>query len=190
MHRRIAALFAAAPAFTGNAVAMQVPPLALGTNHKPESTPSQSVGTDVILVHSRACAGGRRRAGGRSAGGASRSGATASPGSFNGNDFHQNVSSTRNLNANPRRNVNANANRNVTVNANRNVNFSGGSCCHGSYNSGPTRGGVAAGVAVGAMVGAAANSAASSQCQGPPPTYPPGYVSPPPYRGLSLKGHL
>jgi hypothetical protein len=34
----------------------------------------------------------------------------------------------------------------------------------------------------GAMVGAAANSAANSQAYAaPPPTYPPGYVAPPPY---------
>ena len=68
-----------------------------------------------------------------------------------------------------------------TKNASRNVNVSGG-CCYGNYDTGPNWGGVAAGVAVGAMVGAAANSAASSPTYAaPPPTYPPGYVTPPPY---------
>jgi hypothetical protein len=73
------------------------------------------------------------------------------------------------------------ANRNVNVNANRNVNVSGG-CCYGNYNSGPSWGGVAACVTVGTMVGAAANSAASAPTYAPPPpTYPQGYVTPPPY---------
>ena len=78
-------------------------------------------------------------------------------------------------------NANVNANRSANVNANRNVNVyggGGGGCCYGgNYSSGPSWGGVAAGVAVGAVVGAAANSAYAA----PPPTYPPGYVTPPPY---------
>jgi len=71
----------------------------------------------------------------------------------------------------------------VNVNANRNVYArGGGGCCYGNYNTGPSWGGVAAGVAAGAVVGAAVNSAASSPTYAaPPPTYPPGYVSPPPY---------
>jgi hypothetical protein len=113
----------------------------------------------VILVQNRSRGGGGQRAVNR--------------GSFNSNDFHRNVSNTQTRNVT--------SNRNVNVNTNRNVNVSGG-CCYGSYNSGPTWGGVAAGVAVGAVVGAAATSAASSPTYVvPPPTYPPGYVSPPPY---------
>jgi hypothetical protein len=112
-------------------------------------------------------------------------------GGFNSSDFHQNISNTRNLNTGANRNVNVNGNRNVNVNGNRNVNVNGnrnvyvsghGGCCYGNYNEGPSWGGVAAGVAVGAVVGAAAHSAASSPTYAaPPPTYPPGYVTPPPY---------
>lgn len=95
-------------------------------------------------------------------------------GNFNSNNFHRDVSNSRR--------ANVNANRNVNVNANRNVNVSGGGCCYGNYDDGPSWGGVAAGVAVGAVVGAAASSAAQSNTYAaPPPTYPPGYVAPPPY---------
>jgi hypothetical protein len=108
----------------------------------------------LILVQTRGRGGGQR-----AAGGASRSG------NFNANDFNRDVSNTRNTN----------------VNRNANVNVSG-SCCNGNYDDGPSWGGVAAGVAVGAVVGAAANSAAqTSTYAAPPPTYPPGYVTPPPY---------
>ena len=51
------------------------------------------------------------------------------------NDFHRNVSNTRNLNAA--------ASRYVNVNANRNVHVSGGGCCYGDYNTDPSWGGVA-----------------------------------------------
>ncbi len=51
------------------------------------------------------------------------------------NDFHRNVSNTRNLNAAASRYGNANANRNVHV--------SGGGCCYGDYNTDPSWGGVA-----------------------------------------------
>lgn len=124
-----------------------------------------------ILVQNRTRGGGAQRAGG----GAQRAGGGANRGSFNSNDFHRTASNTQTRSAS--------ANRNVNVNANRNVNVSGGGgCCYGNYNSGPNWGGVAAGVAVGAVVGAAATSAASSPTYvAPPPTYPPGYVSPPPY---------
>src|SRR3954453_5548923 len=121
---------------------------------------------------------GGGRGGGPRAGGGARA---SRGGGFNSNDFHRNVSNTQTRNAAASRNVAAN--RNVNVNANRNVAVvgGGGGCCYGNYNSGPSWGGVAAGVAVGAMVGAAANSAASSTYAPPPPTYPPGYVTPPPY---------
>jgi hypothetical protein len=60
--------------------------------------------------------------------------------------------------------------------------YGGGGCCSGSYDDGPSWGGVAAGVAVGAVVGAAASSAVQAPTYVvPPPTYPPGYVAPPPY---------
>ena len=97
--------------------------------------------------------------------------------------FHRDVAnnSSRRTNVNAsNRSANVNANRSANVNANRNVNVYGGrgGCCYGgNYSSGPSWGGVAAGVAVGAVVGAAANSAYAA----PPPTYPPGYVTPPPY---------
>ncbi len=120
----------------------------------------------LILVQNRTRGGGTQRAGGGTSG--------ANRGSFNSNDFHGTASNTQTRNASSSRNAN--------VNANRNVNVSGGGCCNGNYDSGPNWGGVAAGVAVGAVVGAAATSAASSPTYAaPPPTYPPGYVSPPPY---------
>ena len=110
--------------------------------------------------------------GGGSAAGANRGG------NFNTNDFHRDAANSRNTNVNR----NATVNRSANVNANRNVNVNGG-CCNGNYDSGPNWGGVAAGVAVGAVVGAAANSAAQSTTYAaPPPTYPPGYVAPPPYQ--------
>src|SRR5215472_1802054 len=90
----------------------------------------------LILVQNRQRGSGGQRPAGR----ANRGGG----GGFDSNDFHQDVSSTRNLNAN----------RNVNVNTSRNVNVSGGGCCYGNYDNGPNWGGVAAGVAVGAMIGA------------------------------------
>ena len=70
----------------------------------------------------------------------------------------------------------------MNVNANRNVSVNGSGCCAGSYNDGPSWGGVAAGVATGAVIGAVVSSAASAPTYvAPPATYPPGYVSPPPY---------
>jgi hypothetical protein len=126
----------------------------------------------LILVQNRTRGGGGQRAGGAQRAGGGAGGANR--GSFNSSDFHRNASNTQTRNASSSRNTN--------VNANRNVNVSGGGCCYGDYNSGPSWGGVAAGVAVGAVVGAAATSAASSPTYvAPPPTYPPGYVSPPPY---------
>jgi hypothetical protein len=133
---------------------------------RPPSAGIQSDDEGFIRVQARSRGGGVQRG----VAGAQRSAPRANRnGGFNSNDFHQNVSNTRNLNTSSSRNVN--------VNTNRNVNVSGGGCCYGNYNSGPTWGGVAAGVAVGAMVGAAASSAYAP----PPPTYPPGYVTPPPY---------
>jgi hypothetical protein len=167
MCKKSAPLFASALAFTGSAVAAPVTPIMLDRGSWTVAGPASSDASGLILVQNRPRGGGAQRYA-RGGGGA------ANRGGFNSNEFHQNVSNTRNLNAT--------ANRNVNVNANRNVHVNGGGCCYGNYNSGPSWGGVAAGVAVGAVVGAAVNSAASSPTYVvPPPTYPPGYVSPPPY---------
>ena len=109
--------------------------------------------------------------------------ARANRGGFDSNNFHRDASNTRNRNTATNRNVSANSNRNANITANRNVNVNGsGGCCYGDYNGGPSWGGVAAGVAAGAVLGAAVNSAANTPTYAaPPPTYPPGYVSPPPY---------
>ena len=95
---------------------------------------------------------------------------------FNSNNFHNDVSANRVASSSANRNTSVNRN----VNASRNVNVSGGGCCS-SYDSGPGWGGVAVGVATGVAVGAIASSAASTAYAPPPPTYPPGYVNPPPY---------
>ena len=159
-----ALMLATVLAFAGSATAAPVMPFVQEHHPRAFDGPDQSDTGGLILVQNRGRGGGGQRA----AGGANRGGG------FNSNDFHRNVSDTRNLNAS--------ANRNVNVNANRNVNVHGGGCCYGNYNTGPNWGGVAAGVAVGAVVGAAANSAANSSAYAaPPPAYPPGYVSPPPY---------
>jgi hypothetical protein len=164
-------LVATALMFAASATAAPVTSFAPGSVSRAGNTASKADEPSPILVQNRARGGGQRAAGAANRGG-----------SFNSNNFHRDVSNTRATNAGGNRNVNAAANRNVNVNANRNVNISGGGgCCNGNYNSGPTWGGVAAGVAVGAVVGAAANSAAQSTYAAPPPTYPPGYVSPPPY---------
>ncbi len=125
----------------------------------------------------RAAGGG----GGAQRGGGGQRGANR--GGFDSNNFHRDASNTRNRNTATNRNVSANSNRNANITANRNVNVNGsGGCCYGDYNGGPSWGGVAAGVAAGAVLGAAVNSAASTPTYAaPPPTYPPGYVSPPPY---------
>jgi hypothetical protein len=122
----------------------------------------------------------RERGGGARAGGGGGGGARAAAGggnrqNFNSNSFHNDVSTNKVANRNVSRNTSANRN----VNASRNVNVSG-DCCN-SYDSGPGWGGVAAGVVTGVAVGAIANSAASTSYAPPPPTYPPGYVNPPPY---------
>ncbi|MDR3529008.1 MAG: hypothetical protein P4L90_00420 [Rhodopila sp.] len=130
----------------------------------------------LILAQNRGrSGGGGQRAGG--GGGGQRAAAGNRGGNFNSNNFHRDAS---NVNQNANVNRNTNVNRNANVSANRNVNVDGG-CCNGNYDSGPNWGGVAAGVAVGAVVGAAASSAAQSPTYAaPPPTYPPGYVTPPP----------
>lgn len=173
MHTRSTLLFATALAFAGSAMAAPVTPFAPDSILRAIDTAVQSDEFGLILVQNRGRGGGGGRAAG---GGGQRAAASANRGgsNFKSNDFHRDVSNTRN--------TNVNANRNVNVNANRNVAAGGGGCCYGNYNSGPNWGGVAAGVAVGAVVGAAANSAAqSSTYAAPPPTYPPGYVAPPPY---------
>jgi hypothetical protein len=166
MYRTITLALAAAMALASDATAAPVTQM---VSKQVAGAVERAVRPDdsaLILVQNRTRGGGGQRAGG-AARGADRS-------SFNSNDFHRNVSNTQTRSAS--------SNRNVNVNANQNVNVSGGGCCYGNYNSGPSWGGVAAGVAVGAAVGAAATSAASSPTYvAPPPTYPPGYVSPPPY---------
>ena len=156
-------LLATALAFAGSAIAASLTPFAPDSVSRaietaaPYYTAVQPEEPELILVQNRGRSGGgggQRAAGGggqRSAGTANRGG------NFSTNDFHRDVSNSRN------------------------VNVSGG-CCNGNYDSGPNWGGVAAGVAVGAVVGAAANSAAQTPTYAaPPPTYPPGYVAPPPY---------
>jgi len=164
MPRTSTLLLAMTLAFVGGVTAAPVTPFVVDRNSRAVDGTVQSDASRLILVQNRTRGGGAQRPAAR----ANRSGG------FNSNDFHQNVSNTRN--------VNAATNRNVTVNSNRNVNVSGGGCCYGNYSTGPNWGGIAAGVAVGAMVGAAASAAASSPTYvAPPPTYPPEYVTPPPY---------
>jgi hypothetical protein len=169
MYKRCTLLLATTLAFAGSAMAAPVTQLAPGSVSRAIDTVRQPDESGLILVQNRGRGGGggqRAAAGGqRGGGGANRSG------NFNANNFNRDVSNSRNTNVN----------RNANVNASRNVNVAGG-CCNGNYDSGPNWGGVAAGVAVGAVVGAAATSAAqSSTYAAPPPTYPPGYVTPPPY---------
>ena len=169
MFIRSTLLAATTLAFALGALAAPVTSFAPASVARAIDTTVQPDASGVILVQQRARGGGG--GGQRAAAGANRGG------NFNSNNFHRDASNTRNA-ANISANRNVSANRNTNVNANRNVNVSGGGgCCYGSYDSGPNWGGVAAGVAVGALVGAAANSAT----QPPPPTYPPGYVAPPPY---------
>ena len=188
MDRRSALLLAAALATVGSATAVPAMPFIPGHARLAMERPFQSDSGGVILVEGRGRGGGGggQRAGGggqRAGGGGQRSARRANPGGFNSNNFHRDVSNPRTVNTRSNRNVNAAANRNTNVNANRNVNVAGGGgCCYGNYNEGPSWGGVAAGVATGAVLGAAVSSAASSPTYAaPPPTYPPGYVSPPPY---------
>ena len=169
MYKRYTLLLAITLALGGSAMAAPVTRFAPGSVSRAINTVGQPDESWLILAQTRARGGGggQRAAGGRqrAAGGANRSG------NFNASNFNRDVSNTRN----------ANVNRNTNVNANRTVNVSGG-CCYGNYDDGPSWGGVAAGVAVGAVVGAAATSAAqTSTYAAPPPTYPPGYVTPPPY---------
>ncbi len=153
MYTKSSLLLAIALAFAGVAFAAPVTQFASPGISRELATVGQPDGSGVILVQNRGRGGGGQRAAGANRGG----------------NFNTNV------------NRNATVNRSANVNANRNVNVSGG-CCNGNYDSGPNWGGVAAGVAVGAVVGAAANSAAQSTTYAaPPPTYPPGYVAPPPY---------
>ena len=123
--------------------------------------------------------GGGARAGGGGggarAGGGARTGGGGNRQNFNSNNFHNDVSANKVANRSANRNTSVNRN----VNTSSNVNVSGG-CCS-SYDSGPGWGGVAAGAATGVAVGAIASSAASTAYAPPPPTYPPGYVNPPPY---------
>ena len=173
MYTKSSLLLATALAFAGVAFAAPVTQFASRSISRELDTVRQPDG-----VRGHSCAESRtwwrrqrRGGGGQRAAGANRGG------NFNTNDFHRDVANSRNTNVNR----NTTVNRNANVNANRNVNVNGG-CCNGNYDSGPNWGGVAAGVAVGAVVGAAANSAAQSTTYAaPPPTYPPGYVAPPPY---------
>jgi len=169
MYGKFTLLLAAALAVAGSAAVASAMPFASNPLVRTPQAGVQSEDGGFTLVQNRARGGGGQRGGANAQRPASR---PNRGGGFNSNDFHQNVSNTRN----------SNVNRNVNVNTNRNVNVSGGGCCYGNYNTGPNWTGVAAGVAVGAMVGAAASSAASAPAYAaPPPTYPPGYVSPPPY---------
>jgi len=152
MYKRYAVLLAVTLALGDVAGAAPIMRFAPDSVSRAIDTVRQPDEFGLILVQTRARAGGGQRAGGAS-----------SRGNFNANNFNRDVSNTRN------------------TNVNRNVNVSGG-CCDGDYNEGPTWGGVAAGVAVGAVIGAAASSAAqTSTYAAPPPTYPYGYVTPPPY---------
>ena len=177
MSTRATLLLATVLAFAGSAIAAPLMPISPNSVSRAIRTATQSdtaVQPDeagLILVQNRARGGGQRAGGG---GGGQRSAGTANRGgNFSTNDFHRDVSNSRNANVSNTRNTNVNASRNVTVND---------GCCNGNYDSGPNWGGVAAGVAVGAVVGAAANSAAQTPTYAaPPPTYPPGYVAPPPY---------
>jgi hypothetical protein len=178
MCRSSTLLFAIAMAIAGTAVAAPVAPLSPAGIARGINTSVQSGQPGLILVQNRGRGGGGgggQRSAQRPAGGGGQRSA-AGKGNFNSNDFHRDGANNRNAT----RNTNVNATRNTNVNANRNVNVSGsGGCCYGgNYNSGPSWGGVAAGVAVGAAVGAMANSTTYAA---PPPTYPPGYVEPPPY---------
>ena len=165
MYTKSSLLLTTALAFAGVAFAAPVTQLAPRSISRELDTVRQPDGSGVILVQNRGRGGGGQRAAGANRGG-----------SFNTNDFHRDAANSRNTNVNR----NTTVNRSANVNANRNVNVN--SCCNGNYDSGPNWGGVAAGVAVGAVVGAAANSAAQSTTYAaPPPTYPPGYVAPPPY---------
>ena len=170
MYKRCTLLLATTLALAGSAMAAPVTQLAPGSVSRAMEAARRPDESGLILVQNRGRGGGggqRAAAGGqRGGGGANRSG------NFNASNFNRDVSNSRNTNVN----------RNANVNANRNVNVSGGCCNNGNYDSGPNWGGVAAGVAVGAVVGAAATSAAQSTTYAaPPPTYPPGYVTPPPY---------
>ena len=120
---------------------------------------SSRTADEVGVVGNAPPADNAPRCGQRAAGGQR---AAANRGSFNSNDFHGNVSGARNGNVAASRSICASANRNVNVNANRNVSVNGSGCCAGSYNDGPSWGGVAAGVATGAVIGAVVSSAAST----------------------------
>ncbi len=166
MYTKSSLLLATALAFAGGAFAAPVTQFTARSISRELDTARQPDGSGVILVQNRGRGGGGQRAAGANRGG-----------NFNTNDFHRDAANSRATNVNR----NTTVNRSANVNANRNVNVNGG-CCNGNYDSGPNWGGVAAGVAVGAVVGAAANSAAQSTTYAaPPPTYPPGYVAPPPY---------
>ena len=178
MSTRPTLLMATALAFAGSAMAAPAVPFAPDSVSRAIDTVGQPDESGLILVQNRGRGGGGQRAGG----GAQRSAAGSRGGSFNSNNFHRDVSNSRN--------TNVSANRNVNVNTNRNVNVSAG-CCNGNYSTGPSWGGVAAGVAVGAVVGAAATSAAQAPTYAaPPPYYPPGYVTPPPYETATKPGCL
>ena len=168
MYKKYAVLLAVALALGDVAGAAPIMRFAPDSVSRAIDTVRQPDESGSILVQTRARGGG----GGQwAAGGGQRAGGASSRGNFNANNFNRDVSNTGNRNVN----------RNTNVNASRNVNVSGG-CCDGDYDEGPTWGGVAAGVAVGAVVGAAASSAAqTSTYAAPPPTYPYGYVTPPPY---------
>jgi hypothetical protein len=165
MYSTATLLLAAALAFAGSAAAGPASPMMPHGVARAIDTAAPPADPPMVLVQNRGRGGGQR--------------AAARGGNFNSNDFHRDVANSRTTNINTNRNVAAN--RNVNVNANRNVYVRGG-CCNGNYDTGPNWGGVAAGVAAGAVVGAAATAAAQSNAYAaPPPTYPPGYVAPPPY---------
>ena len=162
-----ALLLATVLACAGSATAAPMVPFVPDHHPRAFDRLGQHDDAGLILVQGRGRGGGGQRGANRGGGGQRAAVGANRGGGFNSNDFHRNMSNTRN--------VNVNANRNVAVRG-------GGGCCYGNYNTGPSWGGVAAGVATGALVGAAVHSAASTPTYyAPPPTYPPGYVTPPPY---------
>ena len=181
MCRRSTLLFAVALTFAGSATAAPVTPFAPDPVSRAPGWSALSDDSGLILVQRHG--GGGRGGGGRPAGRANRGGG------FNSHEFHRNVSNTGNFNASRNVNVSGGGYRGGGYRGGGyggggygGGGYRGGGCCYGNYDTGPSwgGGGVAAGVAVGAlgaMVGAAANSSYAA----PPPTYPPGYVTSPPY---------
>src|SRR6516165_8173617 len=96
MYRASSVLFVTVLALAGSATAGPVMPFAQDRDVRAADRPVQPHDGGLILVQ-------RGGGGGRYAGGANRGG-------FNSNDFHQNLSNTRNLNGGANRNVNINQN--------------------------------------------------------------------------------